>query len=72
MPLRGKRGEFWRRATAQPKLHATYSSKESGLAHGLAEAKAVDAIVPGYGRRGVSLKRKRVIMQRRDGASAAL
>jgi len=50
----------------------TYSSKESGRAHGLVEDKAGDAIVPDYGRHGVSLKHKKEIMQRRDGALAAL
>jgi len=63
---------FWRRDIAPPKLHATYSSKESGRALGLVEDKAVDAIVPDYGRHGVSLKHKKEIMQRRDGALAAL
>ena len=72
MPLLGKLGEFWKRDTAPQKLHGTYSSKESGRAHGLGEVKAVDAIVPGFGRHGVFLKRKREIMQRHDGASAVL
>lgn len=62
MLLYGKLGVSLKHDTAQPKQHATYSSRVFGHALNLVEVRVVDGVVPVFGRLGELWKHKRVII----------